>query len=145
MNAHQGNPVCVLSVDRYTADVLREEAKKVLEFGHESYENLRYLGPREQYALSLQFRDAFAVLDAVGWARDPMADQHGLNVPLTDGLIAQLQHRRCDLSTTNLDHLDVLDEAKADDEILSLRSEMTINRLAARALDRLFIRYEQAT
>jgi hypothetical protein len=141
MNTPQGNPVCRISVDRYTADVLREEAKKVLEFGHDPYENLRTLVPRDQYALSNDFRDAFAVIDAVGWAWSPETDQRAVEIPLTDGLADQLFRRRCDLRATNLDRLEALDEAKTPKEIVKLRTEITIDRLAARALDRVLDLY----
>jgi hypothetical protein len=39
MSAHQGNSACRITVDPSTADVLRVEAKKVLMFNHEPFED----------------------------------------------------------------------------------------------------------
>ena len=39
MSAHQGNSACRISVDPSTADVLRIEAKKVLMFNHDPFED----------------------------------------------------------------------------------------------------------
>jgi hypothetical protein len=145
MNAHQGNPACLVSVDRYTADVLREEAKKILEFNHEPFEDLRFFEPRSQYAFSLPFRDAFAVLDAIGWARDPSADQRARHIPMTDGLVDQLYRRRCDLNATNIDRTDELQDTTSDETIAAIRSAITLDRLAIKALDRAIDEYARTT
>ena len=124
MNAHQGNSACVLSVDRSTADVLREESKKVLEFNHDPFEDFRDLGPRAQHALSQRFRDAFAVIDAVGWTRDPMTDQRAVHIPLTDDHINQLHHRRADLAATNRDRREALTDTKSTNEIVKIHTHI---------------------
>jgi hypothetical protein len=145
MNTQQGNPVYRISVDRYTADVLRDEAKKVLEFGHDPFEDLRALVPRDQFALSTEFRDAFAVIDAVGWAWSPETSQRPVEIPLTDGHIAQLYRRRRDLLATNIDRVEELQDARTDKQVAALRNAIIIDRLALRALDRVFDLYTEAT
>jgi hypothetical protein len=145
MNTQQGNSAYRISVDRYTADVLREEAKKVLEFGHDPFEDLRTLVPRDQFALSTEFRDAFAVIDAVGWAWSPETKQRAVEIPLTDGHIAQLYRRRRDLLATNIDRVEELQDARTDKQVATLRNAIIIDRLALRALDRVFDLYTEAT
>jgi hypothetical protein len=67
MSTPQGNSACPITVDRPTADAWRIEAKKVLMFNHEPFEDyLDYL-PSRQLALADIYRDATAVIDAVGW------------------------------------------------------------------------------
>jgi hypothetical protein len=141
MNAQQDNPACLVSVDRYTADVLREEAKKILEFNHDPFEDLRFFEPRSQYAFSLPFRDAFAVLDAIGWARDPEANQRARHIPMTNGLIDQLYRRRRDLNATNIDRTNELQDAENDETIAEIRSAITLDRLAIKAIDRAIDEY----
>jgi hypothetical protein len=141
MSTPQSNPACLVSVDRYTADVLREEAKKILEFNHDPFEDLRYFEPRSQYAFSLPFRDAFAVLDAIGWARDPQADQRARPIPMTNGLVDQLYRRRCDLNATNIDRTEDLQDAMSDEKIAAIRSAIFLDRLAIKAIDRAIEEY----
>jgi hypothetical protein len=63
----------VLVVDRETADVLRLEAKKVMDFGHELFEDFLLYGPEAQYALAMRFCDATALITAVGWDPDTVS------------------------------------------------------------------------
>ncbi|HEX5922436.1 MAG TPA: hypothetical protein VFY45_01300 [Baekduia sp.] len=50
MSAHQGNSACRITVDPSTADVLRIEAKKVLMFNHEPFEDFLDYIPTKQLA-----------------------------------------------------------------------------------------------
>lgn len=59
-----------LTVDRATADVLRVQAKNILVFNHEIFEDVLDFGPEAQHALSMRFRDTFDVIDTVGWDPD---------------------------------------------------------------------------
>jgi hypothetical protein len=148
MSAQQSNYACLLTVEPFVAGVLREEAKKVLEFNHEHFEDLRELSPDAQHALSLRFTDAIAVINAVGWAATPHAGGDAtepVEVPLTDGFIEQLHHRRYDLGFTNLDRLGDLDDTNNEREAAKIRAEITADRLAAQALDGLFTTYTNAT
>jgi hypothetical protein len=134
----------VLVVDRETADVLRLEAKKVMDFGHELFEDFLLYGPQAQYALAMRFCDATALITAVGWDPDTAdPEAASFEVPLTDDLIEQLRHRRYDLAFTNRDRLDGLDPNEPIDP--GLLAEITEDRLAAQALDRLFGDYARTT
>ena len=73
MSAPQGNYACRITVDPSTADVLRVEAKKVLMFNHEPFEDFLDYVPAKQLALADIFRDATAVIDALGWDPDTTA------------------------------------------------------------------------
>jgi hypothetical protein len=131
MSTEQRNDACVITVDRQVGEVLRQQTLIVLEANHHCFEDVRDLGPEAQLALSRIYRDAFAVLDALGW--DPGAGaaagaRDATDVPLTAGHMEQLCRRREDLGHTNLDRLDdgVVDAAR-----------LAPDRLAAQALDRL--------
>src|SRR6185436_5483804 len=105
MSAPQGNDACRITVDPSTADVLRLEAKKVLMFSHEPFEDYLDYIPAKQLALADIFRDATAVIDALGWDPDTDAQRTDIEVPMTPGHIQQLHIRRCDLLDSNLDLL----------------------------------------
>src|SRR3954467_5464603 len=97
MSAHQGSPARHITVDPSTADVLRVEAKKVLMFNHEPFEDFLDYVPAKQLALADVFRDATAVIDALGWDPDTGRPHEHVEVPLTTDHIQQLHARRCDL------------------------------------------------
>jgi hypothetical protein len=109
MSAQQGSYACRITVDREVADVLRIEAKKVLMFNHEWFEEFLDFTPVGQEALE------------------------------------QLHRRRHDLGATSLDLLDDLDETEDNEQAAAIRAEITINSLAAQALDRLLTDYGRAT
>jgi hypothetical protein len=140
MGTLQRNRARWIPVDPSTAAVLREEAKKVLEFNHDHFEDFRELSVEAQRALALRFQDAFDVITAVGWHPNPKPLET-LDVPLTDDHIEQLHQRRYDLAFTNRDRLDGLDPNEPIDP--GLLTEITEDRLAAQALDQLFIRWSQ--
>jgi hypothetical protein len=143
MSTPQRIHASTIVVDRETADVLRLETKKVMDLGHELFEDFLLYGPEAQYALAMRFCDATALITAVGWDPDgPGTDAEAFEVPLTDDLIEQLRHRRYDLARCNNDRLDGLPVDKPIDP--DLLAEITVDRLAAQALDRLFGRYEAA-
>jgi hypothetical protein len=104
MSATKRNDAAIVSVDPSTADVLREQTLATLEANHYLFEDLREFGSEAQLALAQRYRDAFAVLDAVGWAQpaDPPAS---VDVPITLGMAEQLFHRRYELGHANLDRL----------------------------------------
>jgi hypothetical protein len=132
-----------LTVDRTTADVLRLEAKKILMFGHELFEDYLDLSPEAQYAVAMRFQDAIDLITTVGWAPDATAVKADtLQVPITDDLNKQLAHRRIDLTATNRDRL----ESVEDDEPIptDLMAEITADRNAAAELDRVIAAYTVA-
>jgi hypothetical protein len=138
MSTPQRTPARVIAVDPSTADVLRVEAKKVLMFNHEPFEDFLDYIPVLQLTLADIYRDATAVIDALGW--DPDITTHtSVEVPLTAGHVAQLHTRRCDLLATNLDLLsDIGADQHANATVLA---EIHTNRHATEALDRVFDAY----
>jgi hypothetical protein len=91
----------------------------------------------------MRFCAATALITAVGW--DPDKDDPAVEtfeVPLTDDLVEQLRRRRYDLAVTNANRLDGLDVNEPIDP--DLLAEITVDRLAAQALDRLFGKYATA-
>jgi hypothetical protein len=139
MSAQEGSFTCRITVDPSTADVLRVEAKKVLMFNHEPFEDFLDYRPAKQLALADIFRDATAVIDALGW--DPNTNPHAgsVEVPLTRGHIEQLHHRRCDLLDTNLDLLTDIGADRHHNAIVM--AEIHNNRHGVEALNRVFDTY----
>jgi hypothetical protein len=139
MSAHQGSPACPIMVDPSTADVLRVEAKKVLMFNHEPFEDYLDYTPPKQLALADVYRDATAVIDALGWDPDTNPRPESVVVPLTHGHIEQLHARRCDLLDTNLDLLGDIGADRHHNAIVM--AEIHHNRHGVEALNRVFEAY----
>jgi len=135
MSTQQGNSACPITVDRPTADIWRIEAKKVLMFNHEPFENyLDYL-PSRQLALADIYRDATAVIDALGWDPDTTSHAENVEVPITPGHIHQLHQRRYDLLDTNLD---LLGDISADNDAnANVTAKIHANRRSTEALNRI--------
>jgi hypothetical protein len=140
MSTAQRNDACLVPVDPSTADVLRHQTLVVLEANHYYFEEILEFGPEAQYALSVIYRDAFAVLDAIGWSADPAASTT-VDVPLTNGHIEQLRRCRLDLGHTNINRLDLLDTVNTEEAASSIRADIATDRTAAQLLDRLFGRF----
>jgi hypothetical protein len=143
MSTPQRTHARVITVDRDTAHVLRRKTKKMMDLGHELFEDFLLYGPEAQYVLAMRFCAATALITAVGWDPDKDGpDVETFEVPLTDDLVEQLRHRRYDLALCNKDRLDGLPVDKPIDP--DLLAEITTDRLAAQALDRLFGTYAKA-
>ena len=143
MSTPERTRACCVTIDREIADALRLHAKNVMVFGHELFEDMLEFCPEAQQALAMRYCDATAVVNVVGWDPDRVdPNVETFEVSLTDDLIEQLRHRRWDLAVTNKDRLDGLDvNDPIDPELLA---EITVDRLAAQALDRLFGKYAAA-
>jgi len=128
MSTKQRNDACMVSVDPSTADVLRHQTLVVLEANHYYFEDILEFGPEAQHALSVIYRDAFAVLDAIGWRRpeEPVT----VEVPFTAGFIEQLRRRRYDLGHINIDRVaqETWDRAVVDRD---REAAITLDRLLA--------------
>jgi hypothetical protein len=141
MSTAQRSHACLVRVDPSAVDVLRHQTLVVLEANHYFFEELPNFGPEAQFALSVLYRDAFAVLDAIGWSPDPASGP--VDVPLAAGHIDQL--RRCiyDLRVTNINRSDHLDTA-SDQEAAAIRDDLTANLAAVHTLDHLISDYTRA-
>jgi hypothetical protein len=115
MSAHQGIYACRITVDRQTADILREESKLVLVFNHETFEDFSNFTPVDQEALADIFCDAIAVIKAVGWEPEPDGVEQ-FEISLTAGHIEQLRKRREDLDAFIRDLLWDLEQTETDEE-----------------------------
>jgi hypothetical protein len=139
MSAHQGSFSCRITVDSLTGDLLRLEAKKVLMFNHEPFEDFMDYIPAKQLTLADIYRDATAVIDALGWDPDTNVPRDRVEVPVTAGHIHQLHKRRGDLLDTNLD---LLEDIGNDAEDLSiLLAEIHANRHSVEAINRVLDAY----
>jgi hypothetical protein len=139
MSTQEGSSACRITVDPSTADVLRIEAKKVLMFNHEPFEDFLDYIPTKQLALADIFRDATAVIDALGWDPDTEPQRDPIEVPLTSGHVQQLHKRRADLLDTNLD---LLTDIGADDDFNTIiTSEIHANRHGVEALNKVLNAY----
>jgi hypothetical protein len=143
MSTPEPSPVTTITVEPWLADVLRRQTLVTQKVNHHAFAHFRDLEPDAQYALAGIYRDAIAVLDAIGWESDP--DSGPVEVPLTAGHIEQLYRRRYDLGATNFARLDALAEAKTAEAAATIRADLEADRLAAQALDRLFAEYDRAT
>ena len=139
MSAHQGNSACRIPVDPSDADVLRIEAKKVLMFNHEPFEDFLDYIPTKQLALADIYRDATAVIDALGWDPDTITQHESIEVPLTPGHVEQLHKRRSDLLDTNLDLLTDITDDKHINALVT--ADIHANRHSVEALNRIFNTY----
>jgi len=142
MSAPQGSYGCRITVSPSDADVLRIEAKKVLMFNHEDFENYLDYVPVKQLELADIYRDATAVIDALGWDPDICVPSKSVDVPLTHAHIEQLHNRRSDLLDTNLD---LLTDIGANRDVNAIvMSEIHANRHGVEALNRVFDAYGEA-
>jgi hypothetical protein len=128
-------------VGRKIADVLRFEVKKVAMFEHDAFEDFLDFCPDAQYGLAMRYCDVFDVLSAVGWDPEKVpAEVETFEVALTEDLINLLGLRLYDLAMSNADRLPE-DNGPISPDLLA---EITHDRLAAQALDRLFAIYNNA-
>jgi hypothetical protein len=139
MSAHKGSFACRITVSPSDADVLRVEAKKVLMFNHDPFENFLDYVPVKQLQLADIYRDATAVIDALGWDADINPPRDTFSVPLTHAHIEQLHHRRADLLDTNLDLL--TDIGANPSTNATVTSDIHTNRHSVEALNRVFDAY----
>jgi hypothetical protein len=133
MSSEQRNDVRVVTVDQAVAEAVREQSLITLEANHHYFEEITAFGAEAQRALARIYREAFAVLDAIGWetAEDAAApDDDEVRVPLTPGHVEQLRARRFELGHANIDRV----EHTTDWTIADLEP----GREKAKALDRLF-------
>jgi hypothetical protein len=140
MSTQQRNDARVAAVGSSAADVLRQQTLVVLEANHHFFEEILEFGPEAQLVLATIYRDAFAVLDAIGWRPDdpPVS----VDVPITPGHAEQLFKRRYDLGHTNIDRLAARDAEPDAQKRAGLDALIAADREAIYVLDRLCARTE---
>jgi hypothetical protein len=122
----------LVTVDAELREVLRSQTLMVLEFGHEPFEQLRDLQPAELLALATTFRDAFAILDVIGWLPTPQTI--AVEVEITPSHLAQLERRRADLEQSILEQLDGRQGRTDADDITRADEFIQADRLTADGL-----------
>jgi hypothetical protein len=142
MSTPEPSPTTTITVEPWLADVLRYQTLVIQKVNHHAFARLRELEPEAQFALAGIYRDAFAVMEAIGWEPDP--DSGPVEVALTAGHIEQLYRRRYDLGAINFARLDALADAPTPEAAATIRADLEADRLAAQALDRLFADYNRA-
>ena len=134
MSTQQPNSACLVSVDPSTADILRRQTLIILEANHYYFEDILEFGPEAQHALSVIYRDAFNVLDAIGWRR-PEPPPATVDVPFTAGFVEQLRQRRYDLGHTNIDRLSTRDASTSESQRSLIDQTIDSDRVAALTVD----------
>lgn len=136
MSAIKRNDAVLVGVDPSTADVLRQQTLVTLEANHYFFEEILAFGPEAQFALAQMYRDAFAVLDAIGWRR-PGEPPETVDVPITPGLAEQLFKRRYELGHTNIDRWTTYDAEPDPVARAEIKATILADRDAAITLHRL--------
>ncbi|WP_445149838.1 hypothetical protein [Baekduia sp. Peel2402] len=139
MSTKQRNDACLVSVGPSEADVLRRQTLVTLEANHYFFEEILEFGPEAQQALAQIYRDAFAVLDAVGWRR-PADPPETVDVPITPGHAEQLFRRRYELGHANIDRFAGRDAEPDEQARAEIDATIAADRDAAIVLDRLIAR-----
>jgi hypothetical protein len=106
MSSEQRNDVCVVVVDPEVGEVVRQQSLAVLEANGHYFDAVEAFGAEAQRALAAIYREAFAVLDAIGWSREEVAARQEVAVPLTPGHVEQLARRRFELGHANIDRVE---------------------------------------
>ncbi len=97
--------------------------------------------PAKQRALADVYRDATAVIDALGWDAEAV-EYESVEVPLTPGHVRQLHECRRDLLDTNRD---LLTDVGADEDVDAIvMSEVRANRRGVEAINQILDKYSKA-
>jgi hypothetical protein len=137
MSTTQRNDAPILAVPSELVATLREQTLVVLEVNHHHFEDVCTMSVPAQLALAAIYRDAFAVLDAIGWTA-PRQRAATTLVPLSTGHLTQLHTRHADLTHTNADRLTTRARTTDPTTLATLDSAIATDRVAADHLNRLF-------
>jgi hypothetical protein len=139
MSASQRNDTRPTVVDPSLGEILRHQTLLVLEANHEPFDDVRTLAAPDLLSLATIWRDAFSVLDIVGWL--PVPTTATIEIAITAGHVAQLRRLRDDEATAVLDCLAVRDGLTSFDEV---DAEIHGRRRVAQGLGELLQRYHRA-
>lgn len=121
-----------VAIDRALCEILRDQTLLVLVLTSGEFEDARDLPPSELLALAATFRDAFAVLDAIGWL--PEQQTATVQVTISAGHVAQLRRLHADLGIGIFDHLDTRQEGATPEERAAAEQEIEAARVTAYGL-----------
>lgn len=142
MSSMQRNDARLVRVDSSQRASLRRQTLEVIELEHHRFDSFAERTVAEQVATATVFRDAFDVLDAVGW--QALCREASTDVSVTAHYVALLDRRRCDLALTIVDRLDARDELPTPAEIASMHADNLTDRTTLRDLAAVITAYHRA-
>ena len=117
--------------------ILRNQTLLVLVLTCVKLEDAHDLPPSELLALAATLRDAFAVLDAIGWL--PEQQTETAQVTFTAGHVAQMRRLHTDLGIGIFDHLDTRQEGATPEERAAAEQEIEADRVTLTGCCRLAV------
>jgi hypothetical protein len=142
MSSMQRNDARVVRVGKSQRASLRRQTLEVLDLEHHRFDSFADRPVAEQIRAAAIFRDAFDVLDAVGWKS--RRRERRVAVPLTASHIAQLDARRNDLALAIVDRLNARDELPTPAQIVSMDADNLTDRATLRDLAAIVTAYHRA-
>jgi hypothetical protein len=131
--ANDNNNRGVLTIEPGLRGLLRSQTLVVLEFSHVRFDEARDLGPSELRAAASIFRNAIAVLDAIGWL-DGKQDAIHAQVAVTAAHREQLERVRVDVAMSVIDCLKVRDDTADPEEVARIDQRVREARLTVEGL-----------
>jgi hypothetical protein len=121
-----------VAIDPALGAILRDQTLAILEFAGGAFEGARELPPDELLALASTFRDAFVVLDAIGWLAERQTEM--VQVTITAAHVARLEQLRADLGLRVFDRLAARHESTSPDERAAVDDQIEADRATAEGL-----------
>jgi len=121
-----------VAIDVALGAILRDQTLLILELASGEFEDARDLPPSELLALATTFRDAIAVLDAVGWLPKQQTDT--VRVTITAAHAARLERLRAELGIGIFDRLGARQEMADPQERAEVDEQIEADRLVADGL-----------
>ena len=143
MSTTQRNDARTLVVSRQHAEVLREQTLIILEANAGAFEDISLMDPIAVETAATVLRDAFTILDTLGWTADEAGADGAITVTVSAGHIDQLRLRRADLAMAIVDDLEVRDEMTTTQEIEEIDTEIQRFRHAAYHLWEILLDWQQ--
>lgn len=132
MSTSEPSGASTIAIDPALGEILRDQTLLILEIKAGSFEEARELPPDELEALASTFRDAFVVLDTIGWL--PEQQTETVLVTITAAHLAQLEHMRADLGIGVFDRLDTRHELDSPEGRAEVDEQIEADRVTADGL-----------
>lgn len=132
MSSSEPTGASSVAIDPALGEILRDQTLLILELTSGEFEDARDLPPAELLALAATFRDAFVVLDTIGWLPGQQTDT--VQVTITAGHVAQLGRLRADLGIGIFDHLDTRRDLDRPEQWAEVDRQIEADRVTADGL-----------
>ena len=132
MSTSEPTGASTVAIDPSLGAVLRDQTLFVLELTSGAFEDARELPPTELLELATTFRDAFVVLDAIGWLPEQQTDT--VQATITARHRAWLERLRADLGIGIFDRLDNRDGLGTPGERAEADAQIEADRVTAHGL-----------